>query len=129
MKVGDIVDFKHPLVPKLNAVKRIAAMPGDFIVWDAPAGDEEFTMGKGGEVTKSKGGGLGIWADHMEKRMVQIPEGHCWVLGDNQPESRDSRFYGPLPLGLIRGKVIAKYWPLGEATWFKSNVASVSNES
>lgn len=42
-----------------------------------------------------------------------MPEGHCWVLGDNLTESRDSRVYGPLPLGLVSGKVVAKY-PLGQ---------------
>ena len=40
---------------------------------------------------------------------LQVPEGHCWILGDNLTESRDSRTYGPIPLGLINGKVVAKY--------------------
>ena len=51
-----------------------------------------------------------------------MPEGHCWVLGDNLPESRDSRVYGPLPLALITGKVVAKYWPLNEMKWLKNTL-------
>ena len=47
----------------------------------------------------------------------QVPEGHCWVTGDNLPESRDSRTYGPLPLGLIKGKGTAKVWPLHDMKW------------
>ena len=39
---------------------------------------------------------------------MQVPEGHCWVLGDNLTESRDSRVYGPIPLALVRGKATLK---------------------
>ena len=45
---------------------------------------------------------------------VQVPEGHCWLIGDNVDASRDSRFYGPLPLALIKGKVIARVLPIRE---------------
>jgi inner membrane protease subunit 1 len=39
--------------------------------------------------------------------MVQVPEGHVWLAGDNLPYTRDSRTYGPLPMALIKGKIIA----------------------
>lgn len=48
----------------------------------------------------------------------QVPEGHCWMGGDNIPESIDSKVYGPVPLALIRGKILARvFWP---PKWFKS---------
>jgi signal peptidase I len=34
------------------------------------------------------------------------------VLGDNLPESRDSRSFGRLPRHRIRGRVAWRYWPL-----------------
>lgn len=37
---------------------------------------------------------------------IKIPAGHCWLTGDNLSRSLDSRTYGVLPLGLIKGKVI-----------------------
>jgi hypothetical protein len=40
--------------------------------------------------------------------LVQVPKGHCYIVGDNLPWSRDSRDFGPIPLALIRGKVVAK---------------------
>lgn len=40
--------------------------------------------------------------------LPQIPEGHCYVVGDNLKFSRDSRMFGPLPLGLVKAKVIGK---------------------
>ncbi|KAF9594296.1 hypothetical protein IFM89_029437, partial [Coptis chinensis] len=42
---------------------------------------------------------------------LMIPEGHCWVEGDNSSSSLDSRTFGPLPLGLIQGKVTYIVWP------------------
>jgi len=39
-----------------------------------------------------------------------VPEGHCWVLADNEalplPAARDSRAFGPLPYGAILGRVV-----------------------
>ncbi len=46
---------------------------------------------------------------------VHIPPGHMWIQGDNMSNSRDSRLYGPIPMGLIRGVVRAKLFP--EWTW------------
>ncbi|KAL8888959.1 MAG: hypothetical protein Q9215_003691 [Flavoplaca cf. flavocitrina] len=82
VEVGDMVSFVHPCVPGAAALKRVVGMPGDFVMRDV----------------------------HMEGNdtMLQVPEGHCWILGDNLTESRDSRTYGPIPLGLINGKVVAK---------------------
>ncbi|KAJ0610820.1 putative signal peptidase I [Helianthus annuus] len=42
---------------------------------------------------------------------TRVPEGHCWVEGDNSAFSSDSRTYGPIPLGLIRGRVTHVIWP------------------
>lgn len=51
-----------------------------------------------------------------------MPEGHCWLLGDNVEASRDSRFYGPLPLALIRGKVTTRILPLENWTRFENTL-------
>jgi len=35
-----------------------------------------------------------------------IPAGRIWVLGDNRPASKDSRNYGPVSAGLVRGTLV-----------------------
>ena len=40
--------------------------------------------------------------------IVKVPDGHVWLLGDNPSNSNDSRYYGPVPLALLQGRVIAK---------------------
>lgn len=36
IKVGDMVNFKHPMFPELGAIKRVVGMPGDFVARDSP---------------------------------------------------------------------------------------------
>lgn len=35
---------------------------------------------------------------------LKIPKGHVWLLGDNPNWSKDSRHFGAVPYGLIRGR-------------------------
>ena len=51
-----------------------------------------------------------------------MPDGHCWLLGDNLQESRDSRVYGPIPLALIKGKVIARVSPWSDMGWIENGL-------
>jgi len=52
----------------------------------------------------------------LEYRQVHrfVPEGQVWVEGDNSTGSKDSRHYGPVPLGLVQGKVVGRLWPVKE---------------
>lgn len=39
---------------------------------------------------------------------ITVPAGHVFLTGDNLSYSNDSRHYGPVPLGCIKGKVVAR---------------------
>lgn len=47
----------------------------------------------------------------QDRRYVKVPKGHVWLQGDNHRHSTDSRKYGPLPMGLIKGKVVWRLYP------------------
>uniref|UniRef100_A0A0D9W281 Mitochondrial inner membrane protease subunit 2 n=1 Tax=Leersia perrieri TaxID=77586 RepID=A0A0D9W281_9ORYZ len=79
---GDVVLFRSPTDHRELMVKRLLALPGDWI--QVPSA----------------------------KEIRQVPEGHCWVEGDNADVSWDSRCYGPIPLGLMQGRVTHIVWPL-----------------
>lgn len=98
VKLGDFIEADNPMFMSSPVGKRIVGMPGDYVILDPP-----LSPTSGGAVVP------GIIEDDIrdEPQMIRVPEGHVWVVGDNLSWSRDSRFYGPLPMALIRGKIIA----------------------
>jgi signal peptidase I len=42
---------------------------------------------------------------------IVIPKGDYYMMGDNRPDSLDSRFWGPVPKAWLIGQVFATYWP------------------
>jgi signal peptidase I len=43
-----------------------------------------------------------------------IPEGYSFMMGDNRDDSRDSRFFGPIPQTDVVGRAFLRVWPPGE---------------
>lgn len=73
LKVGDIVIFVHD---DKTLVKRIAALPGDTVYFD--------------DATKTVGVNQPI---EGTTRTLVVPEGYCFLLGDNAKESIDARYW------------------------------------
>ncbi|ROT38898.1 LexA/Signal peptidase [Sodiomyces alkalinus F11] len=96
LHVGDLVFYDIPIFRRAQGVKRIMGLPGDYVLHGDP--------------------------DTGSQVMIQVPQGHCWITGDNLESSRDSRVFGPLPLALVRGKVLAKIWPPQEAHWIRNGL-------
>jgi len=44
------------------------------------------------------------------RRPYRIPEGHYFMMGDNRENSRDSRYWGPVPRDLIVGRAMFVIW-------------------
>ncbi|KAJ6812448.1 putative mitochondrial inner membrane protease subunit 1 isoform X2 [Iris pallida] len=86
--VGDIVLVTAPDNPRKVIAKRVTGLGGDAVTFLVdPQGEESET--------------------------VVVPKGHVWIQGDNIYDSRDSRQFGPVPYGLIQGRVFFRLWPLG----------------
>jgi signal peptidase I len=42
---------------------------------------------------------------------ITIPRGDYYMMGDNRPDSLDSRFWGPVPKAWMIGEAFLTYWP------------------
>jgi signal peptidase I len=119
---GDIVVFQPPPGYGQGGVpfiKRVIGLPGDTVslengrVFVTPPGgsavelDEPYVVrdiGGGQAPTLPKNAnGTSSWT---------IAAGTYFVMGDNRPDSQDSRFFGPVGRELIIGRAWLRYFPL-----------------
>lgn len=102
---GDVIVFRYPRDPSRDFIKRIIAIPGDTV----EIRDGIVTVN--GVVLEEPYINDGANSDMSPK---VVPEGSYFVMGDNRPNSSDSRSWGFVPEENIIGKAMFSYWPLGE---------------
>ena len=49
------------------------------------------------------------------KRVANVADGACTLLGDRPESSTDSREFGPVAVGEVLGRAVFRYAPLGRA--------------
>jgi signal peptidase I len=63
-----------------------------------------------GQVLEEPYLGPDVTTGPLEK--ITVPPEHLWVMGDNRPNSRDSRFFGAIPESLVIGRAFIRVWPV-----------------
>lgn len=104
-KPGDIVVFVPPNEKSKDYIKRVVAVGGQRIkIVDGVV----YINGKPlAEPYLSPDS-----ADSGSMAEQRIPPGKVFVMGDNRPNSLDSRVFGPVSVDAIVGKAVVIYWPL-----------------
>lgn len=132
---GDVVVFKYPGDPSIDYIKRVVGLPGDTVEVRM---DQIFINGKamprenvpGGCGAEEEGrvfSSCELWSETLGTKVHdtmfygegdsfgprKVPEGTVFVMGDNRDNSNDSRVWGQVPLGFIKGRALIVWWSRG----------------
>lgn len=55
-----------------------------------------------------------VFHDHANYPLRRVPRGYVFVLGDNRPDSYDSRIFGVVSDASLQGQAFFGFWPLSE---------------
>jgi signal peptidase I len=114
---GHVIVFKFPEDPTRDFIKRVVGLPGEtveiknkavyingsridepYVHFLEPPLDSEYAE------VHPRGDGRDNWGPQT------VPAGHLFVMGDNRDNSRDSRFWGFLPMDQVKGRALIVYW-------------------
>lgn len=119
---GDVVVFERPAseapsaIPEL--IKRVVGLPGDAVTFQ---NGKVFINGKQLDEPYLPDG-VTTSAEFAPNRCTPeapclVPPGQVWVMGDNRNDSKDSRYFGPIPESSIVGRAFVVVWPLDRIAW------------
>ena len=117
----DVVVFKFPMEPDRDFIKRVVALPGEKVriedkqiyINDEPLNEPMvYYAHPPGELQE------GVFFDTRRDNMPEliVPDNHYFVMGDNRDNSHDSRFWGTLPVELVKGRALIVYWSFDAST-------------
>jgi signal peptidase I len=111
---GDVVVFKYPDEPERDFIKRVIGLPGETIEL---RNKKVFVNGQPLEEAyvhflDPTHSAQEVTSFDVRERYgpVQVPADQYFVMGDNRDNSQDSRYWGFLPRGYIKGRALMIYW-------------------
>jgi signal peptidase I len=99
--LAEMLNLTHQ--DSLPFIKRVIGLPGDTVEVKQGAVYINGELLEESGYTVVKGGPEGKW---------EVPQGTVMVMGDNRPNSNDSRRWGFVPYQAIIGRAIFIWWPL-----------------
>ena len=106
---GDVIVFVYPEDKSKDFIKRVVGVGGDTVevrekkvyVNGEPVEDPHAFYADGTKTRRDQ-------RDNMAAR--EVPEGKLFVMGDNRDRSYDSRFWGFVDVGEVKGKAFIIYF-------------------
>ena len=117
---GNIVVFQEPNISNLTLtgsdqlIKRVIGLPGDHLVISngkVTIYNKAHPKGFDPDSTLPYGKVIGYTSGNIN---LTVPPNHIFVMGDNRPDSLDSRVFGTVPVNEILGKLVIRITPVSE---------------
>jgi len=107
--------FKYPEEPERDFIKRVIGLPGETLelrnktlyIDGHPLDESAYVHFL---VPQGHGGELAVNDLRENYGPVIVPPDQLFVMGDNRDNSRDSRYWGFLPMNYLKGKALMVYW-------------------
>jgi signal peptidase I len=119
---GDIVVFRLPKDDSTDYIKRVIGLPGDqievrhkrvFVNGERLDEPYVFYMDQPPPLPEDLSGAE-LHVSNRDPREfygpVTVPPNHYFAMGDNRDNSQDSRYWGFLPRGYVKGRALVIYW-------------------
>ncbi len=119
---GDVIVFRYPPDPSIFYIKRIIGLPGETV--SINQGRVTITTISGTKMTLAEP--YVVNKDATYTKSVTLGPEEYFVMGDNRPNSSDSRFWGPVPRKDIIGRVDLRLLPVSRMGFLpgKANYSS-----
>lgn len=112
----EVVVFRSPKEPERDLIKRVVGLPGDVVaikrkqvIRNGRALVEPEVEFRDPETYDRPDEPAALRVrDNLDP--FTVPQGHLFALGDNRDLSQDSRYWGTVPLPLVRGRALLVYW-------------------
>ena len=121
---GDVIVFRYPKDPSIFYIKRIIGLPNEGV--SIIRGVVTVTTDEGEKLALDEP--YIVNEDATYTKDVSLNPGEYFVMGDNRPNSSDSRIWGPLPEKDIIGRVDLRLLPISKGA-FSPGGASYSTFS
>lgn len=119
---GDVIVFRYPGNPSVFYIKRIVGLPGETVTINH--GSIAITTGAGEKFTLAEP--YIVNEDATYTKNMSLNPDEFFVMGDNRPNSSDSRVWGPLPKKDIIGRVDLRLLPITKSGFFPGKATYAS---
>ena len=108
---GDVIVFQFPQDPSKDFIKRCIAVGGETVEIKEK---QVFVNGRRIEEPYVRHTDPNIRPAGFDFRdnfgPFTVPKGEMFMMGDNRDNSNDSRYWGTLPMDLVKGRAMFLYW-------------------
>lgn len=115
---GEVIVFKYPGNPKEYFLKRIIGLPGERIkVAEGHVTVYNTAHPEGVEIKEAY---LPSDLETVGEKVTVLGGNQFFVMGDNRPNSYDSRRFGPIDRSAIVGRAWLRGWPFNRVQTFSA---------